>query len=83
MSAVAQLFCQNIALLGKSWPKLVNQDSLNSIGLILGEIWLKRAKKYSEGSNKQPSDCKLIAKPIELHGYFKQIWRKIEFRRFE
>ena len=45
MSAVAQLFCQNIALLGKSWPKLVNQDSLNSIGLILGKNMVKKSKR--------------------------------------
>ena len=31
MSSVAQLFCQNVGLLGKYWQKLVNQDSLNNM----------------------------------------------------
>jgi len=48
MSAVDQLFCPNIALLGKCWQKLIHQDSLNSIGLTFGKHDKKEQKQNAQ-----------------------------------
>ena len=58
MSAVDQLFCPNIALLGKSWQKLINQDSLNSNGLILGKDMIKKSKSKMHKESFEPAISK-------------------------